>query len=80
MAVPAELLRWWLRVHPGGLQTSLAPLGAALAPTAMREWRLMALLGGWGVTEDPQGHGVPLGTPPDPGGLQGHLSGSTSGL
>lgn len=41
VAVPAELLRWWLRVHPGGLQISLAPLGAALAPTAMREWRLV---------------------------------------
>lgn len=40
----------------------------------------MALLGVWGVTGDPQGHGVALGTPPDPGGLQGHLSGSTSGL
>lgn len=40
----------------------------------------MALLGGWGVTGDPQGHGVPLGTSPDPGDFQGHLSGSTSGL
>lgn len=35
LACPTELLRWWLRIHSGGLQTPLAPMGAVLAPTAM---------------------------------------------
>lgn len=35
LACPAELLRWWLWIHSGGLRTPLAPMGAVLAQAAM---------------------------------------------
>lgn len=90
VAVPAELLWWWLRIHAGGLRTSPALLGAALAPTAMGEWRLVGGRGGVdGFIGELGSHWGPPGTwgfPGDPSGPWGSpgdmscLSGSTSGL